>query len=302
MFGFNMFPDTLRPFNVQYKCFSVAMLPGNERDDVERGGKIIMPPSALDQLTRLNINYPMLFKLTNRNTGRITHSGVLEFVADEGKVYLPHWMMHNLLLQEGDFLNVESTSLPVATFSRFQPQSEDFLDITNPKAVLENGLRLFACLTTGDIIAIKYNDKVYELRVLETQPGNAVTIIECDMNVEFAPPVGYKEPERPMRRDEDMQIDPAELMPEPTGFIAFKGEGNRLDGKKKKTTSLSEDPPVGKPVAYQRGIPDYDYKIGTLKFLRNSRPASSKESKAKDENDDFKAFCGAGNTLRSKKA
>lgn len=95
-------------------------------------------------------------------------------------------MMHNLLLQEGDFLNVESTSLPVATFSRFQPQSEDFLDITNPKAVLENGLRLFACLTTGDIIAIKYNDKVYELRVLETQPGNAVTIIECDMNVRFS--------------------------------------------------------------------------------------------------------------------
>ena len=24
-----------------------------------------------------------------------------------------------------------------------------------------------------------------------------------------------------------MQIDPAELMPEPPGFIAFKGEGNR---------------------------------------------------------------------------
>lgn len=38
-FGFNMFPETLRPFNVQYKCFSVSMLPGNERDDVERGGK-----------------------------------------------------------------------------------------------------------------------------------------------------------------------------------------------------------------------------------------------------------------------
>lgn len=26
------------------------MLPGNERHDVERGGKIIMPPSALDQV------------------------------------------------------------------------------------------------------------------------------------------------------------------------------------------------------------------------------------------------------------
>lgn len=92
-------------------------------------------------------------------------------------------MMHNLLLEEGDSLQIESVSLPVATFSRFQPQSADFLDITNAKAVLENGLRNFACLTTGDIIAIMYNQKVYELCVLETKPGNAVSIIECDMNV-----------------------------------------------------------------------------------------------------------------------
>lgn len=51
-----------------------------------------MPPSALEQLTRLNIIYPMLFKLTNKKTNRITHCGVLEFIADEGKVYLPYWV------------------------------------------------------------------------------------------------------------------------------------------------------------------------------------------------------------------
>lgn len=51
-----------------------------------------MPPSALDQLTRLNIVYPMLFKLTNPRTRQVTHCGVLEFVADEGKIYLPYWV------------------------------------------------------------------------------------------------------------------------------------------------------------------------------------------------------------------
>ena len=30
--------------------------------------------------------------------------------------------------------------------------------------------------------------------VLDTKPGNAVSIIETDMNVDFAPPVGYEEP------------------------------------------------------------------------------------------------------------
>lgn len=51
-----------------------------------------MPPSALDQLTRLNIEYPMLFKLTNNKKSRTTHAGVLEFVADEGKIYIPYWV------------------------------------------------------------------------------------------------------------------------------------------------------------------------------------------------------------------
>lgn len=291
-FGFNPFPEIQGPFNTQYRCFSVSMLPGIYRQDVERGGKIIMPPSALQQLTRLSINYPMLFKLTNKTTNRITHCGVLEFVADEGKVYLPYWMMHNLLLEEGELLNIESVSLPVATFSRFQPLCTNFLDITNPKAVLENGLRLFACLTTGDVIAIKYNQRIYEMCVLETRPGPAVTIIECDMNVEFAPPVGYVEPEKEVKKEENV-LDPADLMPAPTGFVPFNGQGNRLDGKKCKDSAQSETLP-NKPV-YVRGIPDYDYKIGTLTFLRNIKPTNNKEIKEQDE---FKAFAGEGFSLR----
>ena len=65
-----------------------------------------MPPSALDQLTRLNIVYPMLFKLTNKQKNRNTHCGVLEFVADEGKIYIPYWMMQNLMLEEGGLIQV----------------------------------------------------------------------------------------------------------------------------------------------------------------------------------------------------
>ncbi|XP_030755270.1 ubiquitin recognition factor in ER-associated degradation protein 1 isoform X2 [Sitophilus oryzae] len=294
-FGFNMFPDIPRPFNVTYHCYSVAMLPGNERQDVERGGKIIMPPSALEQLTRLNINYPMLFKLTNKTTSRVTHCGVLEFVADEGKVYLPLWMMHNMTLEEGDLVQMESVSLPVGTFSKFQPLSPEFLDITNPKAVLENCLRSFACLTTGDVIAVQYNQKVYELCVLETKPGDAISIIECDMNVEFAAPVGYKEPEIERKiEDEEMAVDPSDLMPEPSGFVAFKGAGNRLDGKKRKDSITTDAVPKS---TYVRGIPDYDYQIGTLKFIRRSVKQKGNDT---EDNNEFKAFSGAGFSLRGR--
>lgn len=51
-----------------------------------------MPPSALDKLTRLEITYPMLFELINGSKDRMTHAGVLEFIAEEGKIYLPYWV------------------------------------------------------------------------------------------------------------------------------------------------------------------------------------------------------------------
>lgn len=201
-------------------------------------------------------------------------------------------MMHNLFLEEGGQLKIESVSLPVATFSKFQPQTTDFLDITNPKAVLENALRNFACLTANDLIGIRYNSRVYELRVLETKPGNAVTIIECDMNVEFAAPCDYKEPERIMPKNEPMAVDHAELMPEETGFVQFKGAGNRLDGKKKKDVQVQ---PVSLKKPYVRGIPDYNHPYGLLKFDRSMRPAVISEKEAAQEDQTFK---GEGFSLR----
>lgn len=286
-----MFPVMSRPFSTHYSCYSVVMFPGNEREDVERGGKIIMPPSALEHLTRLNISYPMLFKLSNKKLNRITHCGVLEFVADEGKVYLPHWMMRNLMLDEGDNVLIESVSLPVATFSRFQSQTPDFLDITNPKAVLENCLRNFACLTTGDIINIKYNQRDYELSVLETKPGDAVTIIECDMNVEFAAPLGYKEPVSEKAQTEPMEAE-EELAVESSSFVMFGGEGYRLDGKRKKNSD-SDQSVIKKPIP--RGVPDYDWQIGTLTFMRNVKPVVKD---AGEEKESFSPFSGKGVTLR----
>ncbi|CAL1528516.1 unnamed protein product [Lymnaea stagnalis] len=297
MFSFgNTFPDG-RTFKETYKCFSVTML--GDREDVERGGKIIMPPSALDQLTRLNIQYPMLFKLTNKKSNRETHCGVLEFVADEGRIFIPYWMMRNLCVDEGDFIQIDNVSLSVATYAKFQPQSVDFLDITNPKAVLENALRNFACLTQGDVIAIKYNDKEYELCVLESKPGKAVSIIECDMRVDFAPPVGYREPERRPRITD--HVDGAELETDSAddmqAFRPFAGQGNRLDGKTKGTEVGASN--IGQIGPHRRGIPNYNFKRGTITFIRSVRPVANGNTE-EEEDKTFEAFSGQGQSLKKK--
>ena len=73
---------------------------------------------------------------------------------------------------------VESASLPVGDFAKFQPHSKDFVDLTNPKAVLESKLRNFACLSTGDVIAIVYNNKVIRIS-LQYLKNNLVDRIFC---------------------------------------------------------------------------------------------------------------------------
>ncbi len=284
-------------------------------------------------------------------SSRTTHCGVLEFVADEGKVYIPYWMMQNLALDEGGLLQVESASLPVGSFAKFQPHSVDFLDLTNPKAVLESRLRNFACLSAGDVIAIMYNNKTYELSVLETKPGSAVSVIECDLNVDFAPPVGYQEPTggrrqagaaggMPMHDDEvrnrrfirdnliksiffsqdEEEMDVTAMLPESKNFVPFSGGGARLDGKKRNPTRSESEADASAAAAavaaaqaqraaeYVRGIPDYDYEIGTLKFIR-SKPKKLAAGTADDADgggDDaskngFEAFKGEGKNLRSRK-
>ncbi|XP_052798093.1 ubiquitin recognition factor in ER-associated degradation protein 1-like [Mya arenaria] len=297
MFQFGrMFPEMPngRNFGETYRCYSVTML--GDREDVERGGKIIMPPSALDKLTRLHIQYPMLFKLTNKKMKRETHCGVLEFVADEGRIYIPYWMMKNLLLQEGDLVQVDNVSLPIATFAKFQPQHTDFLDISNPKAVLENALRSFACLTVEDLIEFKYNDKIYEMRVLESKPGRAVSIIECDMNVDFAAPLGYKEPERQKPRDTEQEQDMEHEDEADDAFKIFQGKGNRLDGKNKGLECMETQSSNGPP---KRGIPNYGYKKNTITFIRNSRKAENGAQSPEDKM--FEAFSGDGQSLRKVK-
>lgn len=306
MFGFrHMFHDHLHePFVADYKCYSVSMMAGQERQNLEKGGKIILPTSALEQLTQRNIQYPMLFRLSNVKANRQTHCGVLEFVAEEGRAYLPYWMMNNLLLEEGSVVHIENVSLSVASFAKFQPQSEDFLDITNPKAVLENALRGFACLTKGDMIAISYNDKIYELRVLETKPNDAISIIECDMNVDFAAPVGYKDPSERKTKDhytdeeEPMAVDASEYI-DASKFRAFGGQGNRLDGK---TKPMQNVPEVVEPHDIKRGIPNYNYRKGKITFIRTTRQANGNASgkEAADGKNSFVAFSGEGFALRKK--
>lgn len=191
-----------------------------------------MPPSALAKLSQLNISYPMMFKISDERESRFTHCGVLEFISEEGKVYLPEWLMGQIGVQDGQLVKIDSTNLPLGKFIKIEPQSVDFLDINDPKAVLEHALRSFSALTLGDVISILYNEKLYKLKVLEAKPeADGISIVETDLQVDFAPPVGYEEPKYERQEKSIASSLKNSFAESPRSFSAFQGQGQNLKGR-----------------------------------------------------------------------
>lgn len=303
-------------FEQCYRCYPVSFI---DKAHLEKGDKVIMPPSALDRLASLHIEYPMLFELTNAPVERVSHCGVLEFVADEGLIYLPYWMMENMLLQEGDIVQVKNASLAKGTYVKLQPHTTDFLDISNPKAILENTLRSYSCLTIGDTIMVPYNKKKYYINIVETKPAGAVSIIETDCEVDFAPPLDYKEPEKPAPSKRSNKIAP-EVEEEPPTKVAkfspFSGSSRRLDGKPLTEPATLPVSPLRKQhngnvgnvtVASKSSSSNSHQHSGKLVFGSNGNQTPRETTKValknnqelpKDEEPKFQAFSGKKYSLK----
>ncbi|CAG7854495.1 SubName: Full=Related to UFD1-ubiquitin fusion degradation protein {ECO:0000313/EMBL:CCA73171.1} [Serendipita indica DSM 11827] len=237
-------------FDEHYKAYSVAMFPRAERENVSYGGKILMPPSALARLSQLNFPSPWMFQLRNpKNAAASTHAGVLEFIADEGCVFLPHWMMKTLKLNEADPIRITGASLPKGKFVKLQAQETSFVEVSDPKA------HYIRAIGYGDT-----NDKSKWARIIaicHSSTGPGIAVFDTDLEVDFATPKGWKEPVRaPPKPIETMatrlgldggktasgKSTPSGSRPgsslgavvDDDAFEAFKGRGETLNGRKTK--------------------------------------------------------------------
>lgn len=135
--------------------------------------------------------------------------------------------MIRLRLSSGDIVTLNNISLPLGRYIRIQPQHTSFLEITDPRAVLEHTLRSFSAMTVGDIVSIFYNEQIYDLLVLEVKPddpqrGHAVSVVETDLQVEFEAPLGYVEGQASEAsmdgQEKEFKVTPLRL---PKGVIRF---------------------------------------------------------------------------------
>ena len=245
-------------------------------------------------------SWPVFFNVKNPSGGKQTHCGVQEFTAEEGTAYFPYWMMKQLALSEGSIVVVRQVDLLPGTFAKIQPHSKDFLDIANPRVVLEKHLRDYSCMTKGDVFQFLYNGKTFAFNVLEVRPGNAVSIVETDMNVDFAPPLDYVEPDYAPAAAAAASASAAEpelppdvhVVPSLASPALSASGGHRLGGKKVKIDAAAPAGPtrtrltLGTPATAVAAAPPVTGKSPTT------------EAKSKD---DYWASLGSGQTLKKKK-
>jgi len=97
------------------------------------------------------------------------------------------------MLEEGDNVIVTNMQLKKATEITIRPYETKFTTLSNPKAVLEQSLSHYACLSKGDTITIEYNGETYDFDIVDCKPEEAVGIIDADVKIDFVEPKDYKE-------------------------------------------------------------------------------------------------------------
>ena len=103
-------------------------------------------------------------------------------------------MFDRLSLEEGQQVNIRKIKLDPGTFIKLRPHKTEFINNPKPKIILEYNLRNYYCVTEGDTIDVKFRNKYYKIDVIECKPNKAIRTLNCDLEVDFAPPKDYKEP------------------------------------------------------------------------------------------------------------
>lgn len=328
---FNYMPESSE-FKENYRMYPISYLPNSvsteKKNLLNNSGRIILPPSALTRLSFLEISYPMLFEIQSNVSFKLTNTGVLEFIAEEGRVYIPDWMIDQLEAPITSTVTVKSVTLPKASFVKLEPQSVDFLEIENPKIVLERCLRNYSALRIDDIINIEFNDTVYKIKITDLKPNpQGSCIVETDLVTDFDPPKGYVEPdykkmqEDKQREEEEKRKNMAEKDPDVNsmskrlfipalnkpliGTAVFKNDGVRLNGKKvdnekdtKKIIDNIKSHNDLKDFADKTEIKPFDLEDGVLFFGFPYVPPN--KGTIEDEEDLNNNFAGEGQKLKKK--
>lgn len=134
---------------------------------VNGGGRVLLPPSCLNDISQLSMVFPLQFKIETRSRRpRFVYAAVLEFTAELGTVVLPQWMLDHLGLAENSAVTLTTCSLSGANIVKLQPHTKDFIALSDPRMVLEHHLTHYPVLTKGTSIVINHAQREFKLNIV----------------------------------------------------------------------------------------------------------------------------------------
>lgn len=220
-----------------YQAFPAKLI---NKDEIEFSNSIILPNSALSILSSTNCfnsKDRIFFRILNIELNIHTHCTVAEFTAEEGKCYLPEHIFDQLALEKGQKVNIRMVKLELGYYIKLQPHKNEFNELPNRGIVAEFNLTHYFCVTEGDTIIFKFQNKKYKVDVIECSPNKAIQLpIFCHRNsIQLLPAKDYAETKNIQQKQSTNKISKSLSQNEIIELIQdnkFSGHHIRLDGKK----------------------------------------------------------------------
>lgn len=250
------------------------------KPDLNDGGRVLLPYTVLEEVSRLRMVYPLQFKITFGS--HTTYAAVLEFSANLGEVVMPDWMFEHLKLKESSLVSVMTCSLDAGSLVKLRPHKTEFVTLIDPRHVLEYRMVNYPVLPRGATILVCYAGNEYKIDVVDIlnmqgKSVEAVLTVRADaqateLKVEFERPLD--QPPSPRETDADTHTA---CSPVNENVISAKAGVVQISSYQYKPPTIT---PISSPV-------------------KENKPEDANEQKSVEP---FAAFVGAGQRLSTESA
>lgn len=210
-------------------------------NELENSNKTLLPAACIPDLDlESGITY---VEISSEKNDKKAVCAVHEYTESPGIIFIPARIMNVLGIDACDNVKVvQKLDIPKGEYIKIKPFQKAFIELSNPKAVLERHIsQFYPVLTKGEVINIFYNNVNYQIEIVETTPTGSIQTTNCDINLDFDRPVDMeeetKEETKTLKKEENTVIGkrtPAYVYQNKRkgeDLRRFPGKGYRLGSK-----------------------------------------------------------------------
>jgi ubiquitin fusion degradation protein 1 len=173
--------------------------------DLENSNKTLLPAACIPDLD-LDAGITYLEVSSDTNDKKVV-CAVHEHTETPGIIFMPSRIMNAMGIDACDNVKVvQKTDIQKGEYIKIRPFQKAFIELSNPKAVLERHIsQFYPVLTKGEVINILYNDVDYQIEIVETKPSSSIQTTNCDINLDFDRPVDMEDESKNETRQEMKQ-------------------------------------------------------------------------------------------------